>query len=216
MKVLITGFDPFGGEKVNPAYEAVKLLPEVISGAEIIKLEIPTVFSKCGPIVEAVVAEYSPEVVICVGQAGGRTGISIEKVAINLAEARIADNEGAQPAEERIREDGDTAYFSTLPVKAMAENIRRHGIQAGVSYSAGTFVCNYIMYQILYMTDKKYRGIRAGFIHVPYSAEQAAQKPEGTPGMSLHDIAKGLEYAVEAVIEEKKFKCYNMQDGKLN
>ncbi|WP_148409645.1 pyroglutamyl-peptidase I [Murimonas intestini] len=216
MKVLVTGFDPFGGEKVNPAYEAVKLLPETISGADIIKLEIPTVFSKCGHIVEEAVKVYSPDVVICVGQAGGRTGISIEKTAINLAEARIPDNEGAQPIEESIREDGDTAYFSTLPVKAMAENIRRHGIQAGISYSAGTFVCNYIMYQVLYLADKKYRGIRAGFIHVPYSTEQAALKPEGTPGMSLEDIAGGLEYAIEAVIEEKKYKCYNMQDGKLN
>ena len=119
MKVLITGFDPFGGEKVNPAFEAVKLLPDTIAGAEIIKLEIPTVFTRSAVVVEEAIKEHQPDIVINVGQAGGRSCMTVEKVAINLAEARIPDNDGEQPFDQPLREDGETAYFATIPVKAM-------------------------------------------------------------------------------------------------
>ena len=127
MKVLITGFDPFGGESVNPAYEAVKLLPETIAGAEVIKLEIPTVYHKAGEAVEAGIEKYQPDVVICVGQAGGRSSITIEKVAINLAEARIPDNSGEQPMDQPLRPDGENAYFTNLPCKAVVPYMIENG-----------------------------------------------------------------------------------------
>lgn len=200
MKVLVTGFDPFGGEKVNPAYEAVKLLPDTIAGAEIIKIEIPTVFTRSAEVLEETIQKYRPDVVLDVGQAGGRSCMTVEKVAINLKEARIPDNDGEQPFDEPIREDGETAYFSTLPVKAMVENMRAHGIPAHISYTAGTYVCNCIMYNALYLAAKKYLGVRAGFIHVPFENGQVVDKANGTPFMSLEMIAKGLEYGIEAAV----------------
>lgn len=200
MKVLITGFDPFGGEKVNPAFEAIKLLPETVAGAEIIKLEIPTVFSKSGPAVEAGIRKYQPDVVINVGQAGGRSCVTVERVAINLAEARIPDNAGEQPADEPLQSDGPAAYFATIPVKAIVKNVRDHGIPCHISYTAGTYVCNCVMYNVLHLTATKYPGIRAGFIHVPFASEQVVDKPNGTPFMSLEMIAKSLEYAIEAAV----------------
>ena len=203
MKVLITGFDPFGGESVNPAYEAVKLLPDTIAGAQIIKLEIPTVFSKSGPAVEAGIQEHQPDIVINVGQAGGRSCVTIEKVAINLADARIPDNAGEQPVDEVLQADGENAYFATIPVKAIVQNVRDHGIPCHVSYTAGTYVCNCVMYNVLYMAAKKYPNIRAGFIHVPFAAEQAVDKANGMAFMSLEMIAKSLEYAIEATVQNE-------------
>lgn len=203
MKVLITGFDPFGGESVNPAYEAVKLLPDTIAGAQIIKLEIPTVFSKSGPAVEAGIQEHQPDIVINVGQAGGRSCVTIEKVAINLADARIPDNAGEQPVDEVLQVDGENAYFATIPVKAIVQNVREHGIPCHVSYTAGTYVCNCVMYNVLYMAAKKYPNIRAGFIHVPFAAEQAVDKANGMAFMSLDMIAKSLEYAIEATVQNE-------------
>lgn len=204
MKVLVTGFDPFGGENVNPALEAVKMLPETIAGAEIIKLEVPTVFDKSGAAVEKAIESNSPDLVLCVGQAGGRTAISIEKVAINLQEARIADNEGNQPTDKKIKEDGESAYFATLPVKAMVMNVRKNNIPSHISYSAGTFVCNDIMYNLLYTLNKKYPHIRGGFIHVPFIPEQVVDKADGTPSMSTQTIVAGLTYAIEAAIVNKE------------
>lgn len=204
MKVLITGFDPFGGESVNPAYEAVKLLPETVAGAEVIKLEIPTVYDKAGEAVEEGIKKYQPDVVICVGQAGGRSSIMIEKVAINLAEARIPDNSGNQPMDRALRADGENAYFTNLPCKAVVNEIREAGIPAHISYTAGTFVCNDVMYSLLYMIDKKYNNIRGGFIHVPYANSQVIDKPVGTCAMSLETIAKGLELAIKAIVENKE------------
>lgn len=203
MKVLITGFDPFGGESVNPAYEAVKLLPDTIAGAQIIKLEIPTVFSKSGPAVEAGIQEHQPDIVINVGQAGGRSCVTIEKVAINLADARIPDNAGEQPVDEVLQKDGENAYFATIPVKAIVQNVREHGIPCHASYTAGTYVCNCVMYNVLYMAAKKYPNIRAGFIHVPFAAEQAVDKANGMAFMSLDMIAKSLEYAIEATVQNE-------------
>ncbi len=204
MKIMITGFDPFGGESVNPAYEAIKLLPDEIGGAKIIKLEVPTVFKKAGEALKAGIEAYQPDAVICVGQAGGRSGMSVEKVAINFVDARIPDNEQNQPVDQIIEEDGETAYFATVPVKAMTAKMRENGIPAFVSYTAGTFVCNELMYELLYMIDKKYPKIRGGFIHVPFAMGQTVDKPNGTPAMSLESIAQGLEYAVLAVIENEE------------
>lgn len=200
MKILVTGFDPFGGETVNPAYEAVKMLPEQIAGAEIIKLEIPTVFSKSSVAVEEGIQKYNPDIVINVGQAGGRSHITIEQVAINLADARIPDNAGEQPLNEALQPDGDTAYFATIPIRAMVKHVQEHGLPCSISYTAGTYVCNCVMYNVLYMTQKKYPNIKAGFIHVPFATSQLIGKPATTPGMSLDEIEKSLEYAIEAVV----------------
>lgn len=204
MKILVTGFDPFGGESVNPAYEAVKKLPDEIQGAQIIKMEIPTVFSRSATVVEEGIKKYQPDVVINVGQAGGRSCVTVEKVAINLAEARIPDNDGEQPIDVPLREDGDTAYFATIPVKAMVEHVREHDIPCHISYTAGTYVCNSIMYHVLYMTKNKYPNILAGFIHVPYATEQVVDKPNGTASMPLDMIAKSLYYAIEAIVLKKE------------
>lgn len=200
MKILMTGFDPFGGEKLNPAFEAVKLLPDVIEGAEIIKQEIPTVFTKCGVVLKAAIEEHQPDVILCVGQAGGRSSISVEKVAINLAEARIPDNEKQQPRGMALEADGATAYFSSLPIKAIVKAVRAQGIPSNISYTAGTFVCNAIMYRLLYMIERDYRNLRGGFIHVPFDTAQVTEKPEGTPSMPIATIAKGLECAVSAIV----------------
>ena len=204
LKVLITGFDPFGGEKLNPAFEAVKMLPDTVAGADIIKVEIPTVFTKSGEVVEKAMEEYNPDVVICVGQAGGRSSITIEKLAINLAEARIKDNEGNQPIDTILHEDGENAYFTSLPCKAVVRELRENNIPAHISYSAGTFVCNDVMYHVLYLIHKKYQNVRGGFIHVPYALEQVIDKPQGTCAMSLETISKGLELAIKASVENEK------------
>lgn len=199
MKVLITGFDPFGGEKINPALEAVKKLPDTIAGAEIIKLEIPTVFRKSLEKIEENIIKHNPDIVISVGQAGGRAEITPERVAINIDDARIPDNETNQPIDIPVFEDGENAYFSNLPIKAMVKETKEGGIPACVSNTAGTFVCNHVMYGILYMASKKYSNIRGGFIHVPYIPTQVLDKPN-TPSMSLDDIAKGLELCIKAAV----------------
>lgn len=200
MKILITGFDPFGGESINPALEAVKKLPDSILGQEIIKIEIPTVFRKSLEKIEENIEKYNPDVVISVGQAGGRFGVTPERVAINIDDARIQDNEGKQPIDISIFEDGQPAYFSNLPIKAMVKEMNDNGIPASVSNTAGTFVCNHVMYGILYLIDKKYPNIRGGFIHVPYIPAQVTTKPN-MPSMSIDDISKGLELSIKAVIE---------------
>lgn len=201
-KILVTGFDPFGGERVNPAFEAVRLLPDTIAGLQLEKLELPTVFGKAGERLLAKIERVQPAAVLCVGQAGGRAAITPEKVAINYMDGRIPDNAGRQPQDEPIRPDGPDAYFTTLPVRRMAARMRAAGIPAAVSYTAGTYVCNYLMYTLLDWIAGNCPGLRGGFVHVPYSMEQAACKPAGTPGMELHQIARGLACAIETVAEE--------------
>ena len=200
MKILITGFDPFGGESINPALEAVKKLPDTILGQEVIKIEIPTVFRKAVEKIEENIEKHNPDVVISVGQAGGRFGVTPERVAINIDDARIKDNEGNQPIDITIYEDGENAYFTNLPIKAMVKEMNDNGIPASVSNTAGTFVCNHVMYGILYLIDKKYPNIRGGFIHVPYIPSQVTTKPN-MPSMSADDITKGLELSIKAIIE---------------
>ena len=203
MKVLITGFDPFGGETMNPAWEAVKLLKDEIGGAQIIKLQIPTVVGKSIQKIHEKMQEIHPDIVISVGQAGGRFGVTPEQVAINVTDARIPDNEGNQPIDVPIFEDGDTAYFSNLPVKAMVQAIKHAGYPSVLSNSAGTYICNHVMYGILYYIQKAFPGVRGGFIHVPYATAQVVDKPQ-TPSMSLADIAASLEAAVEAAVSCEK------------
>lgn len=200
MKVLITGFDPFGGESINPAFEAVKRLPETIEGAEIIKIEIPTVFGKSFDVLKSAIEKHNPDVTLCIGQAGGRFEITIERVAINLDDARIADNDGNQPMDKVIFKDGKNAYFSNLPIKAMVEEMKKDHIPAAVSNTAGTFVCNHIMYSLLYLINKEYSAMRGGFIHVPFINEQVMDK-RNMPYMNIDDITKGLIKAIEGAVK---------------
>ncbi|MFG6384145.1 MAG: pyroglutamyl-peptidase I [Lachnospiraceae bacterium] len=207
MKILITGFEPFGGETLNPAYEAVKFLPATIAGAQIIKTKIPTSFANSYLVVEQKIKTYHPDIILNTGQGGGRSEITIEKVAINFADARIPDNDGIQPSEEVLEPNGETAYFATIPVKQIVKNIQDHGISASISYSAGTYVCNCLMYRVLFAATYKYPWLKAGFIHVPFSEEQIMNKPAGTPCMSVSTITKGLTYAIEAIVSEEKDNC---------
>ena len=206
MKVIITGFDPFGGEAMNPAYEAVKLLPNNINDHVIIKIEIPTVFRKSLQVLEDAIKREQPDIVICVGQAGGRFGITPERVAINQDDGRIPDNEGNQPIDETIHNDGEMAYFSKLPIKKIVSNIQKENIPASVSNTAGTYVCNHVMYGLLYMIDKEYSNIRGGFIHVPYATTQVIDKPN-MPSLTLEQIRDGLLVAIittlETTVDEK-------------
>jgi len=196
MKALITGFDPFGGESINPAFEAIKKMKDKIGTCEVVKLEIPTVFNRSLEVLEAAIEQEKPDFVICVGQAGGRFSMSLEKVGINLNEARIPDNDGQQPLNEKIKDDGETAYFSSLPNKAIAKAMNDHFIPAEVSYTAGTYVCNHVLYGLMYLIDKKYPHLRGGFIHVPFLPEQVMDK-RNAPYMELSRITKGLELAIE-------------------
>ena len=198
MKILVTGFDPFGGEPINPAIESVKRLPDNIAGAEIIKLEIPTVRKKSLEKIEKAINEHTPDVILSIGQAGGRFDISIERVGINLDDFRIPDNEGNQTIDEPIFPDGENAYFSTLPIKAIQNEITKNGIPASISNTAGTFVCNHVFYGVRYLVEKKYKGKKSGFIHIPYLPEQVIGKVN-TPSMSLDNILKGIIIAIETI-----------------
>ena len=202
-KVLITGFDPFGGEAVNPALEAVKLIADEIEGYEIIKLEVPTVFKKSIETMREAIAKEQPEIVLCIGQAGGRFDITIERVAINVDDARIKDNDGNQPVDTKVFADGENAYFSNLPIRAMMKNINDHDIPASISNSAGTFVCNHLMYGLLYLIDKEFPNMKGGFIHVPFLPKQVIGK-KNIPYMSVNDIVKALELAIEAALKNEK------------
>lgn len=200
MKVLVTGFDPFDKDIINPAYEAVKKLPDKIKDAEIIKLEIPTSFKRSETIIEEAIEKYSPDIILSIGQAGGRNEITIEKVAINLLEARIKDNDGYQPFDTPIKEDGETAYFTNLPIKGMVKHIKENNIPVSISYTAGTFVCNSVMYNILYLINKKYNNLKGGFIHVPYLPDQAMGKNPIPSSMSSEMISKAIELGIEAIL----------------
>ena len=199
MKLLLTAFDPFGGSPINPALEAVKLVADKIGNVEIVKLEVPTVFQKSVAAVTAAIEREKPDAVLCIGQAGGRYGLTPERVAINIDDASIPDNEGNQPIDAAIFPDGAPAYFSTLPIKAMVAAIREAGLPASVSNTAGTYVCNHLMYGVLYTLAKHYPGIRGGFMHVPFIPSQTLQHP--APSMSCQDIARGIEAAITAIAE---------------
>ncbi len=204
MKILLTAFDPFDGESINPALESIQLLPGRIGNIEIIKLKVPTIFGKSIDIVNAAVEREQPDAVLCIGQAGGQYDLTPERVAINIDDARIKDNEGNQPIDQPICPDGAPAYFSTLPIKAMVKNIRAAGIPASVSNSAGTFVCNHLMYGLLHTLSCRYPHIRGGFMHVPYTPGQVVKLSSPAPCLSARDIATGIEAALMAIAENEQ------------
>ena len=195
MTILITAFDPFGGESINPAQLAVEALPCRIGGHTLIKYIVPTVFGQSGDLVTAQMELLSPDAVVCVGQAGGRDAITPERVAINIMDAKKPDNADAIPVDIPIVPDGPAAYFSTLPVKAMVTAIENTGLPARLSNTAGTFVCNQLLYRVLHHAATRMPECRCGFIHVPYIPEQTTEKPS----MELGDIVKGLEAAIAAI-----------------
>ena len=201
MKILVTGFDPFGGEKINPSIEAVKRLPEEICGARIIREEIPTCRVRGMERMNELIARHNPDIIVSVGQAGGRASITVERVGINVDDYGIPDNDGDQPQDEPIVENGPAAYFTTLPIKKVVQMMRDSGIPAAVSNTAGTFVCNHMIYETGHLIETKYPGKIFGFIHIPYLPEQVVKKTS-VPSMPLELIVKGLTLAIEAIVED--------------
>ena len=189
-RLLITGFDPFGGQHINPSWAAVSALPDRIGDFILRKLPIPTVFGLAAQQALLAAEEFRPDVILCIGQAGGRDAITPERIAVNIRDARIPDNQGCQPRGEFVIPDGPAAYFTTVPVEQMAQAIRGTQIPAAVSNSAGTFVCNDVLYTLLHHFHGS--ATKVGFIHVPYLPEQ------GSPALPLDSIIAALTAAIEA------------------
>ncbi|EIC84478.1 pyroglutamyl-peptidase I [Serratia sp. M24T3] len=204
-KVLVTGFEPFGGERVNPSWEVVSKLKDLqISGVSLAVRQLPCVFGKAIKALNKAIDEVDPLMVICVGQAGGRTDFSIERIGINVDDARIPDNDGQQPIDQPIVADGPAAYFSRLPIKALVNGLREAGIPASVSQTAGTYVCNHVMYGLLHrmaQVDSKIE--KGGFIHVPYLPEQAALHP-GSASMSEKTLLEALELTIAITLHTEQ------------
>ena len=200
MKILVTGFTPFGGEKINPSWEAVRRLPDHVGGAEIVKREIPTEFDASGAVLHGLLEQLRPDAVLCVGQYGGASCIRVERVAVNLRDARIADNAGRQPADEPVVAGAPDAYFASIPTRRIVDALRERDIPAQLSYSAGTFVCNNLLYCALHESTQRYPALRCGFVHVPFLPEQA--RDGGAPSMSLKLMTEALTAAIGVITAE--------------
>ena len=196
MKALVTGFDPFGGDAVNPSAEAVGRLPRTLGALSIETAILPTSYARSAGVLRAAIDRLRPDLVLCVGQAGGRTDLCLERIGINVQDARIRDNDGAQPIDVPIVPNGPAAYFATLPVKACVAALRTAGLPAAVSNTAGTFVCNHILYSLMDIAQDHPAAFRGGFLHIPYVPEQAARLG-GAPSMAVADIARGIEIILE-------------------
>ena len=199
MKVMVTGFDPFGGDEINPSWEAVRALPERVGTVEIIKCEIPTAFEGATREIRKKLDEIRPDALICVGLYGGSPSIRVERVAVNLQDARIPDNAGAQPRDRSIAPGGPAAYFATLPTRKMVERLTFAGIPAVLSYSAGTFVCNTLLYSALDHIARQDLHIPCGFLHVPYSPKLAAELGGSAPSMETETVVRALTIAIECL-----------------
>ena len=210
MKIIVTGFDPFGGEKINPSIECVKALPE-IEGVELFRVELPTVFKESAIRLNEVINDVKPDAVLCVGQAGGRPGVTMERIAINVDDARIPDNISQQPIDEVIQLGGEAAYFTTLPIKRIVNAIRKAEIPAEVSNTAGTFVCNHIMYQALFTATKADRPFKAGFMHIPFIPEQTTDKPS----LPLEESTKALQIAIKTIRDYLHDEDIKVQEGAI-
>lgn len=209
MKIMITAFDPFGDDTINPAQEVMNRLPDIYQTSQIIKVLMPTVFHKSASYIEEALKQHQPDYLLSIGQAGGRSAISIERVAINLDDARIPDNDNNRPIDVMIQQTGAPAYFSQLPIKAMLSKVNEKEIPAEISNSAGTFVCNHVMYQSLFLTNTKYFNTKAGFVHIPFLPSQVLNRPQ-YPSMSLDDMVVGILACIEAMI-----LFYDCEDLKL-
>lgn len=199
MKILFTGFDPFGGDKINPSWEAVKRLPDTVGGAQIVRLNLPVAYHRVRELLREAILRESPDAVICVGQAGGRAMITPEQVAINMMDASIADNDGVYRSGEPISEEGPTAYFTRLPVKRMVREMQAAGVPAALSFTAGTFVCNSTMYHLLDLIAAEFPQVRGGFVHIPFLCEQTVDRSPSTPSLPLELMVRGLTVIAETV-----------------
>ncbi|MBT0725086.1 pyroglutamyl-peptidase I [Rosenbergiella sp. S61] len=204
--VLLTGFEPFAEESINPSWEVVSSLEGPSSeGYRIVCLQLPCVFGESLDVLLAAITTYSPTLVIAVGQAGGRTDISIERVAINVDDARIPDNKGHQPIDQPVVANGPAAWFSTLPIKAIVSALQQEGIPASISQTAGTYVCNHVMYGLLHaLRDKPW--IKGGFVHIPYIPQQAAMHP-GSASMAAETVKQGLKIAISTALRVEVDEC---------
>ena len=199
--ILVTGFEPFGGETINPSWEVVKQLEGmIIDDCRVVTRQLPCVFGESLTVLNAAIDELNPAVVIAVGQAGGRVDITVERVGINVDDARIPDNRGQQPIDVAIVPGGPAAWFSSLPIKAMVAAMREKGIPASVSQTAGTFVCNHVMYGLLHKIGENAE-IKGGFIHIPYLPEQAAAHA-GAPSMAAQTVKDALEIAITVALRQ--------------
>ena len=199
--ILVTGFEPFGGETINPSWEVVKQLEGmIIYDCRVVTRQLPCVFGESLTVLNAAIDELNPAVVIAVGQAGGRVDITVERVGINVDDARIPDNRGQQPIDVAIVPGGPAAWFSSLPIKAMVAAMREKGIPASVSQTAGTFVCNHVMYGLLHKISENAE-IKGGFIHIPYLPEQAAAHA-GAPSMAAQTVKDALEIAITVALRQ--------------
>ncbi|WP_445496163.1 pyroglutamyl-peptidase I [Photorhabdus sp. SF281] len=202
--VLITGFEPFGNETINPSWEAVKQLQgRELCGARIEARQLPCVFDVSLTCLYSAIHDAQPDLVIAVGQAGGRADITVERVAININDARIPDNQGNQPINTPIVATGPAAYFATLPINAMVKGLHEAGLPASISQTAGTFVCNHVMYGLLHHLTYTNPEIRGGFIHIPYLPEQAVRY-SGTPSMALETVITALEIAIDEALKNSE------------
>ncbi len=205
MKVLVTGFEPFDREKINPSYEIVKALPSKIEKAEIIKKEVPVVYGKS---IESVIEEMertSPNIVIMLGQAGGRASITVERVAINVNDSKTFDNSKKILKGDPVVKDGPVGYFSTLPIYDIVKGLLRIKIPATISNTAGTFVCNSLFYGVMHEITKKKLNIMVGFVHVPYLPAQTLKRPH-LPSMSFEDMVKGVKKVIITSVKEYRSK----------
>ena len=194
--VLLTGFDAFGADALNPSWLAVQALhDEVVQGHRVVAAQLPTAFADSGPALLKLLRTHHPVLVVCVGLAGGRAALSLERIAININDARIADNAGAQPVDTPVVKSGPPAYFSGLPIKAMLQSLTAAGVAAEVSQTAGTFVCNHVFYVLMHALQKqRNRNTRGGFVHVSYLPGQ------GVPCMPLEEMVRGLRVAVACAL----------------
>ena len=199
MRILVTGFEPFGQDVVNPSLELLKKLPSQILKADIIKLEIPVVRWKALDKIREAIKEYSPDVILSVGQLIGKADVSIERVAINIDDYNMPDNEGNQPVDETIIKGAPPAYFMTVPIKAILKKLIENCIPASISNSMGTYLCNHVAYGVANIIAE-YENIKSGFIHIPILPEQAINKPR-TPSMSLETSTRAIELVIEAIVE---------------
>jgi pyroglutamyl-peptidase len=192
MKALVTGFEPFGRDRINPSFEALRRLPQRLGGLDITTAALPVIYGAALPALGEAIAAHRPDIVLSVGLAGGRAELSLERVAINIDDARIPDNGGNQPIDRPVVADGPAAYFATLPIKAAVAALRDAGLPAAVSNSAGTFLCNHVFYGLMHLAATGTGLFRGGFLHVPYLPSQAAMVP-GAPSMALEQIVEGIE-----------------------
>ncbi|MEZ0345603.1 MAG: pyroglutamyl-peptidase I [Infirmifilum sp.] len=200
MKILVTGFEPFGGDEVNSSWESVKLLETVIMGAEIVKARLPVSFKAVRELIPRLIEEHRPSIIILTGQAKGIPSLHVERVAINVMDARIGDNEGYKPEDEPIFPGAPAAYFATIPIKKVLESIRRANVPAAVSNSAGTFVCNTAMFTALHYVSQKGIPSKIGFIHIPSLPQQSLEG--NTPSMAPEVVATGLRACIATCVGE--------------